>query len=180
MRSWHSWASVNSNFYLLGYIPGGNQPGESSNCCMAQFAHWVLGSIDGPLTTEDVKEEVGELMYSYYPWNLPINSGVGQVILPGEYGWTSKSVPQDCHYVVIGGDERSSETETVTPPSLLGNGSLRLFDAAGRLLLWREYQETGTGILTFIRNAGFDLAPGLYFLQISNGSTTQGYKMTLK
>lgn len=98
-RAWYNHAVTKSDFYLGGILQGGyNASSEEKFCCTSQIGNWVLASIDGIYSTDDLKKEVGQVFQTtpgVSVWNLPTGGG-GVISIPTEYG--VDVVNQNCNH----------------------------------------------------------------------------------
>lgn len=175
-RSFFSWSRVNSDFHLTGYVPGGLLGGEQDHCCTRKIANWVLASDTAPLSTDDLKKEVGIILGAFSPWPVPPDPLSGIIPITTEYGWMAVSVNPLCdgHGLQDPPDDRNA---TAVGEKV----QISLFDLSGRLLQqWKDVQHPGD-VRQFILEQGVaSPATGIYILQMSGECGSAVHKVILK
>ncbi|MCE7924831.1 MAG: hypothetical protein DYG98_17410 [Haliscomenobacteraceae bacterium CHB4] len=179
-RSWFSWSRTLSDFYLVGYVPGGYSAQEEPYCCSKKYANWVLGSESGPHTTDELKGEVGVILGAWAPWPLPLDPWTGAVQIP--YEIHSMAVPVvECPNgggFHGGGDDRNAlqDGNESVPPNTY---RLLVFDASGRLLLQTGQENLPTDFRQYLREIMPFAASGIYLVQALSPSDKKSFKVFL-
>lgn len=165
-RSWFSNARANSDFYLVGYVPGGLLAEHNPTCCTRKIANWVFAS-DGPTSLDNLKNQVGAILGAWNPWPYPSDPNSGITAIPSQYGWMSQISSEDCEGTAINGTlggHRSTEdwsTWTAGQPE----GEINVFDVSGHLLYHSSFLAPVKDLRDFLREKNVVQAAGLYFVQ---------------
>ena len=189
-RSWFSWGHIVSDFYLLGYVPGGyllDTLGEAQElCCTRKIANWILGSCDNPSTNHELKGEVGSILDAFAPWPFADVSNFGTGIPSTDFGWISKSSgAEGCDGIKIEngniiGDDSAAEKRVNTSAQFI---IIRVFDAIGRLLYQTDIDVSDALPLDFnawLRQVlGSTAVSGIYFVQTLQGDNRDVFKVLL-
>lgn len=102
-RAWHSYARINSNFSLAGYLRSNANDGTPRHCCSPKTAMWVVGSCDGPVSTEVLKIRAANLFWTagLSTGYQTTNAGNGRT-MPSDYGWISEpSTDSGCNSIIV-------------------------------------------------------------------------------
>lgn len=181
-RAWHSFGRVNSNCYIATIIDHNSYDGTPKHCCSPKVAAWVLGSIDGPWSTDQLKIAVAEIFYTAGMNNLtPTNMGNGHT-LPREFGYLSQaSSDPACNRIVVNqgkGINTSAVLENSNRFDHLSNfQSLSVWDVSGRQIANFTAQDLKyldpSGINNMVNQKLSSLTPGIYFLNLlANGEVS--------
>jgi hypothetical protein len=178
MRGWYSHARITSNFYLAGYIAGGQQQNEGAYCCSPKFCNWIYATCDGPLDADNLERVVGSFLYSYQPWNMPADHQQGVVLLPGEFGWDAKSDPAGCTGVVVNPDEGEGfgaiggNRHDLAPPLPV---HVTVWDVSGKMVS-QSTLDASTDIRIMLASMRETLVPGIYFVSCKDPLGVETYK----
>jgi hypothetical protein len=178
MRAWHSYSRVNSDFHLAGFINANAFDDTPRHCCSPLVGLWIVGSCDGPLSTQNLMLLVRDIL-----WTTPL-TGLGST-LPYEYGWISTpSSRSDCNRIIInngsgiGYRDLSSNTDS-SPQDYIA--SVSIWDVSGKMLGQVQPKQYSTYLeMKELVEQQFNVAPGIYFLHmISSGGATRVQKIVL-
>lgn len=180
-RSFHSWARINSDFYLAGYVPGGLFADETQNhCCSKKLGDWLLAS-DGPLSVDDLKEEVGLIFKAFAPWPYPSDPGTGIIRLPTEYGWMAYDSHPECTMSTGDAYDDGNRPEHATGRTELvvtGLTGVKVFDLSGRLLYAGAGQVLPQDLRVYLREKGISNT-GIYIVHVTGESRQELHKVIM-
>jgi hypothetical protein len=169
-KSWFSWSRVLSDFYLAGYVPGGNREGENY-CCTDKYANWVLAAATGaPHSTQDLKNEVSGWLSAWNPWDgLPADPFSNLISIPTEYGALVSHV--NCSDIGVRSDKNAF---------IEGDGYyyFSVYDLSGKMIYRASTpQVMPTDLKSYIKGAIPSILPGIYLIEASSSKEHLGRKI---
>jgi len=181
-RSWFSWSKIRSNFHLTGYIPGGYGIGDGADCCSKKRANWVLASCEGPLSTEEVKVQVGGELGAYSPWpDMPASSFTGVVQILYEVWKTAVNMancPEGGNFTG-GGNDRNTPERDLSATEVPTDYRCRIFDVSGKLLYQGKPDALPVDFKAYLREKMPQVAAGIYFVQAVSTTEKKIFKIFL-
>lgn len=178
-RSWHSWARVLSDFYVVGYVPGGFSHPNARHCCTPKIGNWVLATVPGaPFTMNGLLAQVGNIFTAWAPWPYPQDPGTNILQLPAyEYHSMSVNVANCDLEGLVDPDGNDQRTHGRDNASNTEEYEIRLFDFSGRIIFSNKITRSILDIRSHIRTLMPELPTGIYVIHISSSEGTSVRKI---